>query len=478
MKFPFRWMAMCGGLATLGLTGGAHAEVLTADRAVQIALERNSSVIQAHAGVLDARSGLYGAYSRVLPSVSASLTRDGSRSEGNEGTQLFGTFVTPSNRTDDERYSTTPALSGSWSILDLSGLQSMMAARTGLQASQLQQRSTRQDVAFSTRQQFYEVVKSIRLSEVASSALRLARDDERRVRALFEVGSVSRSDLLKAQVRTAQSQLDSLRASQTVTNQRISLSQILGLREQEMGEVDTTLAAQAREVDEAAILAEAAAARPDLKAADAELRSARASLRAANLARLPALSVRGSMTFDTKSSFSQKTYGTFGDYTTYDSVATAPGRVIPVSILNGTVTDPVNSGRNSSERSWSAAIALTMPIFNGMATESRIASAQARASRARDNRDALWRNLDAGVHQAVLQYRQAVVQSEVSGQAVASAEENLKLTQQKYNVGSATILDLIDAQVQLQRAQSDAVSALAGIRVAEAQLDRVRGRNE
>ncbi len=469
-------------LAGLGIVfamaSPAGAEVLTAERAVEIALQRNGSVVQARAGVLEARAGLYGAYSRVLPSVSAGISRDGSRSEGNEGNQLFGTLVTPSNRTDDERYSTTPSVSGSWSVLDLSGLQAMLSARTGLKASRLQQQSTRQDVAFATRQQFYEVVRALRLADVASSALRLARDDERRVRALFEVGSVSRSDLLKAQVRASQSQLDSLRASQAVTNQRISLSQILGIREQDMGEVDTTLAARVLEVDEAALLAEAASARPDLKAADAERRAARASLRAANLSRLPALTVRGSMTFDAKSSFSQKTYGTFGEYITYDSVATAPGRVIPVQILNGTVTDPVSSGRNGSDRSWSASIALTLPIFTGMATESRIATAQARVQRADEARDALWRNLDAQVHQAVLLYRQAVAQDEVSRQAVGSAEENLKLTQQKYNVGSATILDLIDAQVQLQRAQSDAVSALAGIRVAEAQLDRVRGRSE
>jgi outer membrane protein TolC len=54
----------------------------------------------------------------------------------------------------------------------------------------------------------------------------------------------------------------------------------------------------------------------------------------------------------------------------------------------------------------------------------------------------------------------------------------VKLTQQKYNVGSATILDLIDAQVQLQRARSQGVAALATIRVAEATLDRARGRAE
>jgi outer membrane protein TolC len=61
---------------------------------------------------------------------------------------------------------------------------------------------------------------------------------------------------------------------------------------------------------------------------------------------------------------------------------------------------------------------------------------------------------------------------------VESARENLNLVQQKYNVGSATILDLIDSQVSLLRAASELVSALADIRIAEAAVDRVRGIGE
>src|SRR6185503_2838721 len=109
--------------------------------------QRNSSVIQAKAGVLDAKSGLYGAYSRMLPNVSGSLERSGSRSYGNEGSQLFGSFVTPDNRTDDQSYRTTPSLSGSWSVLDLSALQGASSARTSMRASKLTEKGTRQEVA-------------------------------------------------------------------------------------------------------------------------------------------------------------------------------------------------------------------------------------------------------------------------------------------------------------------------------------------
>ena len=66
--------------------------------------------------------------------------------------------------------------------------------------------AARNDVALSVRRQFYEVVKAVKLAEVAEGSLQLSRDDERRVKAMFEVGSVSKSDLLKAQVRSAQSE--------------------------------------------------------------------------------------------------------------------------------------------------------------------------------------------------------------------------------------------------------------------------------
>ena len=119
-----------------------------------------------------------------------------------------------------------------------------------------------------------------------------------------------------------------------------------------------------------------------------------------------------------------------------------------------------------------------MDLFTGFQVESRIASARARVLRAQDNRDVLVRNLEAEVHQALLAYVAALEKQAVANSAFESALENLKLTQQKYNVGSTTILDLNTAQVNLTRASADRVTALAAIRVAEAALSRVRGRAE
>ncbi|TMQ50871.1 MAG: TolC family protein [Candidatus Eisenbacteria bacterium] len=414
---------------------------LTIDEAVKLALANSSQIIGAEASVLDAQSGIYRSYSGILPSISAD--------------------VAAALREDFESYSSTPVISGSWTFLDLSALSAWSSARSGLHSAELAFKSTRQGVALDARRKFYDVVKSIHLSRVSSQALRLSRDNERRVKALFDVGSVSRSDLLKAQVRTAQSELDSLGKHNGISVARITLATALGIVERTMGEVDTVLTAEAQAYDEAQILSEAEAARPDLKSAKADWNAARASLRAANYLRLPALFARGSWTLRGPTSTSTTTFDEAGFYFG-----------LPVQAGDKLST------RGDADRAYTGEIGLTWNLFSGFATEGSIASSRARVMRAKDNYEALHRNLASEVEQTLLTYREVVAAYGVAQRAVESAEENMKLTQQKYNVGSATILDLIDAQVQLQQAESDIVSALAGIRVVEATIEKVRGRGD
>ena len=445
-------------LIGLGVPALAAAAPLTADEAVRIALQKSPSILQSEASVLSARSGLWSAYSRVLPSVSADANRDGSYTRERSGTQAFGSVTIPSASFEAEGYSGGYGLSGSWSLLDPSGLAGLSSARAGMKAANLGQQATRADVRLETRRRFYAVVKAMHLSRVSSQALRLARDDERRVRALFEVGSVSKSDLLKAQVRTSQGQLDSMLAHQSVVNSRLSLATQLGVPDSQLGDVDSTLTSAHASVDLSSAIEEARKQRPDIKAAEADVRAAELSMRSAHWSRLPAVVVSGSYTPKSISS-----------------------SAFEVDTLNETTfqLDRVPNGAKSTTKGiYSGRVAVSMNLFDGFATDARVASARASMVRARETRDALNRNLEGEVRQTVQEYQLAVEREALGRRTVESASENLNLVQQKYNVGSATILDLIDAQVQLQRAQSDLVSALADIRIAEAALDRVRGKSE
>ena len=431
-------------------SGAAAAQMLSVEEAVRLALERNVGIVAAEASLDEARSAQYSALAGVLPSVSLNAARSGFWQNERTGTQVFGGFVVPTPRSDLEQFSTDPTVNASWQVLNLASLSGVQAARTGVGAARDRRQASRNDVSYATRQKYYDVVRAVLTADVNADALSLARDEERRVRALFEVGSVSRSDLLQAQVRTAQSELDSLISRNAVLTRRIALADQLGMSESEMGLVDTTLTTTIETFDAAQILEEAGRNRPDIAAAEAEFNAAKASLRAANFRRLPYLSLSGSATFQPRSSFK----------------VTEP---VPDS------ADIVLTGFNESDLEYSARIALNWNVFDGFATDAAIASARARRMRAESAHDQLRRNLEGEVRQVLLAYREATEGLQVASRALESAEESHKLIQQKYNVGSATILELINAQVQLQRAANDEVGARAAIKVAEAAVARVRG---
>jgi len=438
-------------LAVLGMpVGSVGAATLTADDAVKQALDKSGQVIGARAGVLTAKGSLYSAYGGVLPNVSASLSRSESRTTNESGsTSLLGVpeLIAPN---DSKSNFTSPTVSITWGLLTPSAWRNLSAARQGSRAARYELDATRNDVALSVRRQFYEVVKAIKLAEVAEGSLQLSRDDERRVKAMFEVGSVSKSDLLKAQVRSAQSELSLLQSRHAVIVQRIELARQMGVDEAGLGDVDTLLTPQVLTFDEAALLAEAGSKRPDLIAAEASLASARASHGAARLGRLPYVTAGGSVSFNQKTNF------------------TNTDRTSGIDL----------TGETSVDRDLRAQVAVRWDIFSLATVDARIASSKAALLNAQEQRDALRRNLASEVRQAILAHREATESQVAAQRGLESATENLKLTQEKYNVGSATILELIDAQVQLETAKSDLVRALAAIRVAEAQINRVRGQSQ
>ena len=58
---------------------------------------------------------------------------------------------------------------------------------------------------------------------------------------------------------------------------------------------------------------------------------------------------------------------------------------------------------------------------------------------------------------------------------VAAAEEDLKLARERYSLGSATILEILDAQVSLIRSNSTLINTVHDARVQEASLKALLG---
>ena len=59
---------------------------------------------------------------------------------------------------------------------------------------------------------------------------------------------------------------------------------------------------------------------------------------------------------------------------------------------------------------------------------------------------------------------------------VAAAQEDVNLAREKYNLGAATILEVLDAEVSLKQAQTNQVQALFDYNLAISRLEKAMGR--
>ena len=126
---------------------------------------------------------------------------------------------------------------------------------------------------------------------------------------------------------------------------------------------------------------------------------------------------------------------------------------------------------------WAVGLSLNWSIFDGGNRIARYQESKANldASRARVKSTELdiIQNVEQAADQSSRKPRSA---SRRPRRLVASAQENFRLAQGRFDAGVGTILELTDAQLALTQAQNTESQALADFRIALARLDRALGR--
>lgn len=415
-------------------------------RCVAAALDQNGDVRVARARSRQASGSALSAWSNILPSltVGGSWTRFWPEKNSiftvvRKGPNDITGFLT---RSDERSIDATVQTN----IISLPGWSEKRRQDRLKRSAEYAESETRNDVVFRVKQQYFTLVKAERLAAVARESERLARDEEGRSEALFEVGTVARGDVLKARARRAQTQLDRIRAYNQVKIQIERLKQIVGLPPSARISVDPVLEAVVSIPDSAASVRSALTNRPRLASALATERAARAGLFGAWSARLPTLT--GSYTA-----------ARFRRTDTVDSIGASAS-------IEG---DPTNTTQRQGE------IRISLPIFDGLAIEGNVRRAKGALAEAEASRRQLELDVAVEVQQAWLTLREAVERIGVAREGLASAEEDYNFSKSRYELGAGTILDLLNAEVSLAQARQSEVEALADARVAEADLERAIG---
>src|SRR2546426_4640949 len=206
------------------LTGptGMGGEQWSLARCIQTALEKNADVQSAQARTKEASGSALSAWNGIIPSLNAGAAYTYSKPDKNSAFTRVEidtlTGAPPASvigLATKDRFSSLSA-SLNTNILSPSAIGEKKRRDHLRSSSQLDEVETRNQVVFQVKQQYFELLKAERLAQVARETERLARDEETRAQALFEVGTVARGDVLKARAHRATTQADRLTAENQV----------------------------------------------------------------------------------------------------------------------------------------------------------------------------------------------------------------------------------------------------------------------
>ena len=292
--------------------------------------------------------------------------------------------------------------------------------------------TVREDVVFAAKVGFYDVLRAGKTLEFRRENLRQRESLHRQAQAFFDAGVKAKIDVVRAEANLYDARAQVSQAENDLRVARITLLQRMGVD----GPADFGLSGQLPEQELPGTLpdwiAEAERNRPELRALIEKKRAAGGSLRSASAGYLPSL------------------VGAAG----YGYASEDP---------------PL-------EQNYSASITLSWPLFSGFQTREQVKEAQATVSSAGHEYAEARRRVRLQVESSAYGVREAQERTAARRKEREASEENLRLATARYEVGAGDIIEMVDAQAQMVRSDTESVNAAFDHAVSVASLLRAMGR--
>ena len=258
----------------------------------------------------------------------------------------------------------------------------------------------------------------------------------------FEIGYLTRTDIAQSQARLSLAEGDLLTARSNLIRARENYIALVGDVPNDL-QPPPPLPGLPESVQQATQIA--LASNPELIAAAERAEAAGYDVDIAGAGRLPSISVF-----------------TNGGYDNYlGTLGSAPGTTTPQTATSAT-----------------AGVRLTMPLFQGGRVAAQQRQAQALSAAALEQVVATERGIIADVRAAYANWRSANAIIDSSRTAVEAASLSLEGVRAENTVGNRTVLDILDSQQELLRAQVQLVTARRNAYVAGFNLLALMGRAE
>lgn len=297
-------------------------------------------------------------------------------------------------------------------------------------------RMNKQDLVYNLTSVYYKIVQFEKLLQAADQSVKQLESHKKNVELFLKTGTVAKLELLKTDVELSHAMENRLIVKNNLSSAYELLKALMG-----MDSMDT----------EISILSENTMDRP--------WPSLEESMEIAFLQRS-----------DYKAVVKKRLIGE-------ERVKVAEGKRLPDIFATGEYVAKAGD-YTAFKENWNYGVRFTMPLFDGGLIRAEINKEKVAVEKTKEEERAIRLLVNREVRDAHLNITNARERIEVTQMAIESSRENMRIELLKYDTGSGTSTDVIDAQTALLRAETDYYQALFDRETALAYLKKAIGEDE
>lgn len=393
--------------------------------AVTTAIQNNRDITIAELERREAEADVSAAAAKKNPSVSYSWQRN------QYPTQVVTTVV----GTQSSNHGYSQGINVSWPIWTFGKVEGAIdAARYQKNIADLNVYKTEADTKLAAVQAYYQYLEAVKLAEVQAQSVTDYASHLNNVQQQFDAGIVAKLDVLSSNVSLANAKQKSIAADNTRDVAEANLNNIMRIpMNTTLNPLDKNFPEPEFDLTMEQAILMAQKYRWELVEADYGVKAAEASLRSAKAGYLPTVSVGGG-------------------YSWKEASVTAVDK-----------------------DDWTVQGGLSWSLWDGGATQASVKKADAAVKTAQETLLQAREKIELEVRQDylnVLSYKEQIRAAEAS---VAQAEEAYKIATVRYSSGVGINLDVLDAELALNTARTNYITALYNYNIGLATLEHAMG---
>lgn len=319
----------------------------------------------------------------------------------------------------------------------LSSLKSAAVYRAA--SSEIELEKVKNEKAHEIKTAFWNFFKARKLIELVESGLNSLKKHLKDAENFLDNGLITKSDLLKLKVQTANTELKLIEAQNTFETARSIFNRAIGFDLRAKTELKEELKFNEINFDYNTLIEEALQNRCELISLNNMINAGKENVAAAGSTRYPQIFA-------------------FGNY--YFSRPNA--RILPL--------------KDEFADTWDLGVGMRWNIWDWGKSSAKISQAEEMVFQAEKNMELLKEYIALEVNTNYLKLKSENQKITASALEVEAAEENYRITSEKFNEQLSAASELIDADVELLRAKTNLINALIDNEIAIITLEKSVGR--